>query len=215
VAVIRERNRIRERNLTLEAIRTMGQPELRVVSSDLIAKLFPHISLWPDAVEVWTYVLLSENPPAVKIGRSTQAAVRMERLQTGHPGLLSLIGLIPGDYEQALHDRFDFCRIVQNGKRTEWFRLHDRLAAWVNTCARMIRRAQLLGGRHCAACRATLLAGTWSDGAGVDVMFPAFLEAWDYPGLCDFDERVRGLLRTTHGRGVRSLGECARRLCRK
>lgn len=66
----------------------------------------------------YTYLVGIEGSPLVKIGHAKDPRKRLRFLQTGHPMLLSLLWTYPVNYETALHDRFDHCRV-----RGEWFDL--------------------------------------------------------------------------------------------
>ena len=68
----------------------------------------------------------------IKIGFTTEKLERrFERLQTGNPQQLYIIGYITGtiDIENKLHKKFAYC---QHRNNTEWFTLDDGLINFIN-----------------------------------------------------------------------------------
>jgi Meiotically up-regulated gene 113 len=67
-------------------------------------------------VRYWTYLIRGELTGLIKIGRSHNIIKRFRSLKTSSPDVLSLVGVIVGDYERTLHLRFQKYRV-----RGEWF----------------------------------------------------------------------------------------------
>ncbi|WP_371674874.1 GIY-YIG nuclease family protein [Streptomyces sp. NBC_01276] len=65
-----------------------------------------------------TYLLAAEGSVLTKIGRAAHVGNRVAQLQTGQPMTLTVLLDSVGDYEAALHGRFDAQRV-----RGEWFDL--------------------------------------------------------------------------------------------
>ena len=68
-------------------------------------------------VRYWTYLIRGEHTGLIKIGRSHNLIKRFRSLKTASPDVLTLAGVIVGDYERALHRRFAAYRV-----RGEWFK---------------------------------------------------------------------------------------------
>ena len=78
------------------------------------------------------YFVRSDSPTGeIKIGQSTFPQDRVRNLQTAHPFLLEIVGLVPEggeELERELHERFDHLRL-----RGEWFRPGADLWAYIES----------------------------------------------------------------------------------
>lgn len=75
----------------------------------------------------WTYFVQSVDGGPIKIGYTSQhPESRLSNLQTGSPVPLRIIGLLPGNREREMHERFK--RIRKHG---EWFSADKSLLAFI------------------------------------------------------------------------------------
>lgn len=73
-----------------------------------------------------TYFLQAAEDGPIKIGSSRNLLTRLRGLMTMSPVRLTLLGVMEGDYEEACHTRFDFCRL-----HGEWFAPSAEVLAWI------------------------------------------------------------------------------------
>lgn len=77
---------------------------------------------------VWTYFLISkEGPERIKIGRAFRVRDRFSSIQSGSPVKLALMGVLHGDREQEMHERFEAYRM-----HGEWFDASEELLLFID-----------------------------------------------------------------------------------
>jgi len=86
------------------------------------------IDLFQYSGEDHVYFVQAESLGRIKIGTSSNVAVRFGTLRTSSPDKLNLLGVIPGDctVERALHKRFADERL-----HGEWFTPSERLVSYI------------------------------------------------------------------------------------
>jgi hypothetical protein len=81
---------------------------------------------FPEEIDTTSQVYFMESAGYVKIGRSRNVPKRLSEMQVANPGMISLMGLLPGgqEMETAIHAALD---AVGHKRRGEWFLLTDAL----------------------------------------------------------------------------------------
>ena len=77
----------------------------------------------------WVYFIGNRDLQVVKIGLAVNSRLRLQRLQTGSPFPLELLGEEHGDYEleQLLHSKFNTYRTAG-----EWFKLSTEIQVYID-----------------------------------------------------------------------------------
>lgn len=77
--------------------------------------------------KVWTYFVATVgHPRRVKIGYATNVRARFSAIQSGCPVKLVLLGVLEGNHESALHDRF-----ASYHHHGEWFTLSSEIENYI------------------------------------------------------------------------------------
>jgi hypothetical protein len=89
-----------------------------------IAREIRDIEAEAGIASIWTYFIRAGVSGPIKIGVATNVDHRLASLQTGHYQKLTVIRLIRGNAERALHRKFAHLRI-----RGEWFHFDEAMLA--------------------------------------------------------------------------------------
>lgn len=97
--------------------------------ADLVAgRLMHHAVSRVDEGQMCTYFVQAKGGGPIKIGRTTQFSYRMNKLRLGCPFPLRVLGILLGDHEAMLHQRFADDRL-----HGEWFKVSWELAVFMET----------------------------------------------------------------------------------
>ena len=78
----------------------------------------------------WTYFVQPVDGGPIKIGYTRQSPkARLRAIQIGSPVLLEVVGMVIGDREVELHQRFAYARM-----HGEWFRPVPELVGFILEC---------------------------------------------------------------------------------